>query len=350
MFKRIKQPDLDWVQVEITTKCNAECIYCPHIFFKKTTDMPMGLFSRILTFLKNTRLVYLQGWGEPLLNQDIFEMIRLCKVKGKQVGFTTNGTLLDDQTIRALVELKLDILCVSLAGATSNTHDRIRNGNKFEKIISNLLLLRQIKYMKGTTLPRLHLAYIMLKSNFEEIRNVVSLAKMLDTKQVVASNLTLIINENLYEEALFNNVVDCGYYHSVLSGIKEKALTEDIIFDYRNPILLNRLQQCRENINYSSVIDVEGNVSPCVFTMPSLYKNMECGNNKIPVHYFKNETWPVYGINFGNITCESFTEIWENKEYSNFRKIFNISKRGIKHLSSIKIPDCCKSCYKILSV
>ena len=349
LFKKFGQPDLDWIQLEITTRCNSECIYCPHIFYSDTKDMPLSIFCKIIPFLKNTRLVYLQGWGEPLLNQNIFEMIRLCKLKGRQVGFTTNGMLLDEQTINALIELKLDILCISLAGTTPDTHNGLRKGNTFEKIISNLLLLNQIKSIKGSTLPRLHLAYIMLKSNFEEIRDVISLAKMLNAKQVVASNLTLILRKDLYEASLFNNKINLEYYVSVLKEIKEKALTDDIVFDYRNPILLESFQQCSENVTYSSVIDVDGNVSPCVFTMPSLYKNLKYCDEKIPVHYFKDKIFPVYELNFGNITYESFGEIWNKMKYTDFRKIFNLSKRVITYPNRLDVPDCCKSCYKSLS-
>lgn len=38
MFHKIIQPALDWTQLEITAKCNAQCIYCPHLFFRETRD------------------------------------------------------------------------------------------------------------------------------------------------------------------------------------------------------------------------------------------------------------------------------------------------------------------------
>ena len=107
--------------------------------------MSLDIFREIVPYFKNTGLVYLQGWGEPLLNENIFQMIQLCKMKDKLVGFTTNGLLLDEKIISTLIDLKLDILCVSLAGTTRATHNRIRKGNSFDQIISNLILLRQLK-------------------------------------------------------------------------------------------------------------------------------------------------------------------------------------------------------------
>jgi hypothetical protein len=29
-------PNLDWIQVEVSSYCNAGCIYCPHTAYKKT--------------------------------------------------------------------------------------------------------------------------------------------------------------------------------------------------------------------------------------------------------------------------------------------------------------------------
>jgi MoaA/NifB/PqqE/SkfB family radical SAM enzyme len=342
------RPDLDWIQVEITTRCNAECTYCPHGFFKSTKNMSLDVFRKITPCLKKTGLIYLQGWGEPLMNENIFEMVKICKMKDRQVGFTSNGMLLNEDTIKELVDLKLDILCVSLAGTSSDTHNRLRKGNDFNKIISNLLLLRDIKEKYNSELPRLHLAYIMLQSNFEEIRNIVSVAGMLDAKQVVGSNLSLIVRKNLYSEALYNNN-NCEYYDCVLREIKEEALSKNIIFDYRNPFLLDSFQKCSENISFSSVVDVEGNISPCVFTVPSLFKNMKCTDNKIPVHYFKDEACYVNEVGFGNIKRENFFKIWNKRRYADFRKFNSSSGKAVNYSSTSDLTGPCTKCYKGLS-
>ena len=160
---------MDWVQVEVTTLCNGACIYCPHTLMGKgwtNKQMPIDLFHKLVPFLRYTDLVYLQGWGEPLLNNDIFEMIRICKDRGKRTGFTTNGMLLTEDTIRKLVDLELDIIGISLAGTTAPTHNQIRKGTDFNKLVSNLELLCKIKAERKTHLPAVHLAYLMLRSNF----------------------------------------------------------------------------------------------------------------------------------------------------------------------------------------
>jgi hypothetical protein len=90
-------------------------------------------------------------------------------------------------------------VCVSLAGTTPVTDNKLRKGNSFDQIISNLILLRQLRKKRGESKPDLHLAYLMIKSNFDEMRDVVSLARTLNAKQFIASNLILTIEKELCE-------------------------------------------------------------------------------------------------------------------------------------------------------
>ena len=312
----------------------------------------MEIFYGISSCLSNTNLVYLQGWGEPLLNDDIFRMIEFCKMKNKLVGFTTNGQLLEEKTIVELIDLKLDILCVSLAGTTSPTHNRLRKGNNFDQIISNLILLRELKKQKNVSKPNLHIAYLMLESNFEEMRNIVLLAQKLGAKQVIASNLTLIIEKELFSEALFNNEQNYDYYSSTLNQIKEEALKKEIIFFHHNLIpspFLSGLN-CSENICNTLVIDVEGNVSPCVFTMPSLNENLIISDTKILSNYFQNQVFPLKEKSFGNIASESLWEIWNKKNYSAFRNYFDKTSQVIPNSNIFECPECCVKCYKSLAL
>ena len=354
-FKRqldtIKSPILDWVQVEVTTLCNGTCIYCPHTLMRKrwtNKQMPIDLFHKLIPFLKNTDMVYLQGWGEPLLNNDIFEMIRICKDRGKRTGFTTNGMLLTEETIHKLVDLELDIIGISLAGTTAPTHNQIRKGSDFKTIISSLELLCKIKAERKTHVPAVHLAYLMLRSNFHELKEILPLAKRVGAKQIVASNLTLIIDPKLTAEAIFNDTGRIDYYSIALEEIKDKAASENIIFDYHGPGIDNASGRCRENVRHACVINVEGEVVPCVLTDSVLCKTREPGDGNPPCYIFKGQSFPIKGISFGNIQNETLTHIWNKKEYSGFREPFKpkITKSPEQILS--EMPQCCVKCYKRL--
>lgn len=348
---KIGSPTLDWVQVEITTHCNGTCIYCPHTLMKNrwaSKQMPIELFYKLIPFLKYTDMVYLQGWGEPLLNNDIFEMIRICKNQGKCVGFTTNGMLLTEETIRKLVDLGPDIIGISLAGTTATTHNRIRKGTDFNKLVSNLELLSKIKAEKKTNVPAVHFAYLMLRSNFHELKEILPLAKKVEAKQIVVSNLTLVLETKLSSEAIFNDTGEIAYYSSMLKEIKDKAAIKNIIFDYHGPGIDDASLRCRENILHACVINVEGEVVPCVFVDPVLCENRKSVESNSSCYIFKDQFFPIRGISFGNIRNKNLTHIWNKKEYSGFREFFNpnITRSPEQILS--EMPQCCITCYKRL--
>ena len=107
-------------QIEVTSRCNLQCVMCPVTVLADrwpARDLAWETFERVAEAFARTQWVYLQGWGEPLLHRRIFEMIARAKSAGCQVGFTTNGTRLTPDNGERLLELGLDLVAVSIAGA-----------------------------------------------------------------------------------------------------------------------------------------------------------------------------------------------------------------------------------------
>jgi MoaA/NifB/PqqE/SkfB family radical SAM enzyme len=246
--------------------------------------------------------------------------------------------LLTEDTIRTLVDLHLDIIGISLAGTTARTHNQIRKGTDFNQVISHLEWLCKIKAEKKTEVPAVHLAYLMLRSNFNELKEILPLAKRLGAKQIVASNQTLIVDPKLSAEAIFNDINHIDYHRSTLEEITDRAARENIIFDYHGPGLDEASVRCRENVRHACVINVEGEVVPCVFANPVL---SSC-------YTFKDQSLPLRGMSFGNIRSENLTQIWNKKEYARFRDLFDPKTRRNGEQICSEMPQCCKRCYKRL--
>ena len=352
-LEKIGSPELDWVQVEVTTRCEASCTYCPNTLFRsqwKGEHMSVRLFCQLVPYLRYTGLVYLQGWGEPLLNNDIFEMIAICKRRGNRVGFSTNGMLLTEDIVRQLVDLRLDILGVSLAGTTAATHNRIRKGTNFDKVISNLERLLKIKASKGSEVPNVHLAFLMLKSNFAELKEIVPLAKSTGAAQIVASNLTLILDPNLAVEAIFNDEQQMDVYCNTLEQIKENAIQDGLVFDYHGPRPDDHSVGCRENVHQACVVCVDGDVVPCVYTNPMLGKASQRPHKPLSHYFFRGQDLPLKPMSFGKIGNESLTRIWDKKCYKNFRCLFAAEIERDPEQTLLQLPQPCVACYKRLGV
>ncbi len=351
-LEKINSPILDWIQVEVTTYCNSGCIYCPHTTMGsswKSRHMTLKLFRELIPFMRYTKLIYLQGWGEPLLNPEIFKIIRICKDKGKRVGFTTNGMLLSEEIIHKLIDFKVDVLGVSLAGATAISHNKFRKGNDLDAVISNLKLLSRLKREKNSQVPDLHLAYIMLKSNFHELEKIVPIAKRLGVTQIVASNLSLILEPELSSEAIFNDTDLADRYRGILEKIKGHAEDEDILFAYNQPDLDKTSISCNENVCYSCVVNVDGEISPCVFTNPVLTAGSDRTGNRTTDHTFEDKLLALKSISFGNIKQENLSRIWYKKEYAEFRSVFSFDSKTELQDGLANLPESCMDCYKRLT-
>ena len=349
--EQILSPFLDWVQLEVTTHCNAACLYCPHTLTRERWQnghFPLTLFHDLLPSLSHTNMVFLQGWGEPLLHPDFFEMVRLCKKQQKMVGFTTNGLLINKENIHTIVDLQMDILGVSFAGTTSSTHNRIRKGTDFDSVVAALEYLQHIKAKKKTPKPAVHLAYIMLSSNFDELSQITRLAKKVDAEQVVASNLTLIQDPQLFQEALFNNPQRLNEYCRTLAGIQEEAADNDILFAYHDPIINEDSCICPENVCRSCLINVAGEVVPCVFTNPILSGNPDNIESKKVSSIFKDQQIPLETFSFGNIKNTSLASIWQSEKYREFRTLFDPETELFPGEILAGMPPSCTTCYKRL--
>lgn len=129
------------VYIESTNRCNLNCIMCPRqAMTRPQQDMPLDLFNAIVDQLdpKRTELVVLHSDGEPLLNPAIFQMIAAAKAKGMATMTSTNATLLDRDTAERLIASGLDILTLSLDGASAPVYETIRRGANFDKVTANI--------------------------------------------------------------------------------------------------------------------------------------------------------------------------------------------------------------------
>lgn len=115
---------------------------------------------------KNTRLVSFTG-GEPMLNDDTIEIIKIIKQESTnlaRVSFTTNMTIINDEILEALDELGVDIaISISIDG-TPSTHDYVRYGCNWQTMIDNLIYICEkyprFRYSVNTTVSSLTAGYI----------------------------------------------------------------------------------------------------------------------------------------------------------------------------------------------
>lgn len=319
---------LDWIQVEVSSLCNGACIYCPLHRQRDQWDgalMDWDTFERLAPVFANTGLVYLQGWGEPLLHPDIWHMVRRVHVAGAKVGFTTNAKLLDDRALAAAAESDLDILAVSLTGTTPETHECFRPSCRFRTIERALERLADRKRKLKTNRPHLHLAFLLLRSNVGELEHLPALAARWGASQIVVSNLTWI-PDDLQAESSLLHPEDGPRIQEVLDAAQRDADSRGILLHHHGGGLGNPLPVCAENVLKSCFVSHRGDVSPCVFSTPGLHR-----------------TEPIL---FGNVRETPLREIWQSDAASQFRQVFQ-DRLSQQHPGTHRLSAACRDCHKL---
>jgi MoaA/NifB/PqqE/SkfB family radical SAM enzyme len=304
--------------VEISSFCNGECIYCPHTEYRENWEsrlLPMELYLKIIPAFKKTELVHLQGWGEPFTHPDFTDFLRLAKEAGCMVGTTTNGTLIDSEKIRELVDEGLDIICFSIAGIDEK-NDEIRKGTQIRKVLKRIEEIHRIKNNRSVDNPRVHMAYMLLRSGLDDVDKIPAFAKDAGVSQTVINSLFLPVNPTMEKESVLAS--DDEEYRELTNTFREirndaERRGTEISFNIVSHFTEKSI--CPENVGRALVVDSNGCISPCVM-------------GQIPVEgkndfYFKGNRRTIEKLSFGNICDETINTIWNKKGYKRFvRELF----------------------------
>ncbi len=312
LFPR-RGPRLDWIQVEVTSDCNAACGYCPRTAYRDrwaNRYLPLESFRSLQPFLSRAGMVHLQGWGEPLLHRDFFTMADLARTCGCRVGTTTNGMLLNPERINRLIESGIDIVALSLAG-TDSRNDLIRQGTRLERVLEAIRNLDREKKRRRLRKPALHVAYLLLRSGIGEVVRLPSLLRDLGIDQVVISTLDFAARPELEAEVIQPATVK--EFQELNEWLRQVARNGERIglpIHFHLPHPNPRGRGCTENIGRVACVAADGSVTPCVFTNLSVPGETYCR---------QGETRPYTRLVFGNIDQEPLPEIWWRKDYVDFR-------------------------------
>ncbi|MEE9336742.1 MAG: radical SAM protein [Methylococcaceae bacterium] len=142
--------ELKSLQIHPSRLCNLSCLHCYSSSSPKERGaLDVALLSNALSDAADEGFNHVSiSGGEPLLYKSLEELLRNAKEAEYTTAVTTNGMLLDKQRLEMLQEIT-DLIAVSLDGIPES-HNRMRNSEiAFEKMFSNLKLLRRSKIPFG---------------------------------------------------------------------------------------------------------------------------------------------------------------------------------------------------------
>jgi len=315
-----------FVELDLTRRCTLDCIGCPYhsdVEPLKTVDaaardMPVDLVQRLareLSALGRPEII-LAGTGEPLLHSHFDEILAVLKERQLRIHIITNGTLLDRDRARSLVQSGVDRITVSLWASSPEAYARCHSAahpEHFSKIIANLRQLSELKAQLGTPLPAVYFNHVCTRDTYNTIDAKIDLAREAGCAGILfslfypfdASTADATLTDEQRNQ-LLRSLPAAGKRMDRL-GLRHNITTAGILGRLTGGE--NPLERCPCYIGwYQTWIRRDGGVMPC------------CRCNLL----------------VGDLNRSSFAEVWDSPAYQDFR----VRSRAPDAMRSM--PDTCR--------
>ena len=323
------------VYIEPTNACNLECRTC----IRNVWDEPIGrmsskTFDRIIEGLKvfsPKPTVFFGGFGEPLSHPDIADMVARVKALGATVEMITNGTLLTQEMSGRLIEAGLDMLWVSLDGATPESYADVRLGAALPEVLANLANFRRVRWrdyhppfgFDSHLRPQTGIVFVAMKRNIADLPAVIRLGNELGASRFLVTNV-LPHTAEMCDEILYPRALTDAIYLPTQWGARMRLPKMDVNETTWEPlfkVMRGGHSMVFAGANFgesndrcpfieagSMAIGWEGNLSPC---LPLLHNH---------VTYLNGWKRSLKRHAVGSVIERDLNVLWNVPEYITFRE------------------------------
>ena len=248
------------LQIEPVRRCNLSCKICMR---ENLNDMDSTLsFDDFKKILKSGYFRYagIHGWGEPLLNTQLFKMIEYAELQGVYTNLTTNGTLIGEH---------IDMIFGSgLREIAFGAYDN----QLLESILPQIKDLIRERDRRGLKIPRVYVDITIYKGNLDLISGLLLLAAEAEVDAVILHRLFNVYNVDPTVE-----YISVKEEKSLFIEVKRLARKRrlKLYLPQRHSLPCRVAKRC-------IFVTAEGKVTPCCF-LPEVYLGdaLEEGAEKI---------------------------------------------------------------------
>jgi len=285
------------ISIEPTTACNLGCPECPsglRQFNRKTGNLKLDLFTKVIDQMKE-HLIYLTFYfqGEPYINPDFLDMVKYANQSKIYTSTSTNAHFLNTDNAIRTIESGLDKLIVSVDGTTQEVYEKYRINGDLNKALDGIREIVKWKDKLNSNTPKVVMQFLVVKHNEHQINEAKKLAKIVGADSIQ------------FKTAQIYDYVNGSPLIPDLDKYSRYKMNRNGKYEIKNSLS----NQCWR-MWHSCVITWDGQVVPCCFDKDAKYK-------------------------LGNLSNQSFDEIWYSEDYMNFRNSL---------LKSRKQVDICTNC------
>ncbi len=285
------------ISFEPTTACNLRCPECPsglRSFTRPTGNLKQDLFTRVIDELAPdlwALTFYFQG--EPYINPNFLDMVRIANDRGLYTNTSTNAHFLTEEKAEATVRSGLSRLIISLDGTDQETYSAYRREGELAKVIEGAeRIVKWKKKLKSLT-PHVVFQFLVVKPNEHQIPEARTLAKRIGVDDLWLKTAQIYAPTD--DHALIPTQDKYARYKRDANGFWQ---------------VKNKLEDSCWKMWHSCVITWDGRVVPCCFDKDA--------------HHV-----------LGDLRTHSFRELWHSDAYNDFRS---------KLLRSRSSIEMCRNC------
>lgn len=340
------------IQLQPSNTCNLNCRQCARNFESIRKD---GMSDeRTLEIIDEAGDMGVEEFeftgrvGEPLM-RDLDEALVKVKEHGMEGNLLTNGTLLDKDLCKKLVEIEWDSMVFSVDAPYASIHDNLRGrSGTFQEIVESIKEINRWKEEMNSSKPTLLFLAVLNRYNWDKLTDLVELGGSLN---IDAIQIRPMIVHSESSDSLNDILVDpentSGLSKSIDNAIERASdLGIEIILEHDKEEIINYIEggyergstkkyddkdseELKEDIEKCSsskseedvkcllpfsdmVIFAEGTVTPCCV-----------------VHS------PEPGKYVDSVVDKSLSEVWYGDKFGRFRE----------SMLNGDIPECCEGCF-----
>lgn len=305
-------PNLKEVIISITNRCNIKCRMCD-IPIEKTEELATYQWKNVIKDASSigAQTIVFSG-GEPLLREDIFDLITSVKNNSMNACITSNGYFIDNEIASRLYQSGVGVVNISIEGPPK-IHDYLRGRGTFDKAISALENLR--KHKIETTI-----ATMVSRYNYKYLNYIVEVGRRYGVTTIKFQPFSKIFLDNGDREGEF-----------LISNKEIKDIKQ---------VVVGVVRLCS---NYGIATNPSSYLEMIPFYLSKQYPNKKIACEALwdscPINA-RGEVYPCWVLTqkdklIGDIKSEDISAIW----YSQRRNTI------IEKIKNEGCPGCILSCY-----
>ncbi len=284
-LQKVRGSAFEW-EIDTTNICQLKCPLCHTglgTIHRDKGIMHFDTYTKTIDQIKDYCIwLSLYSWGEPFLNRRIHEFVAYAHNNGIATIMSTNlNKPMTPAMVENIIKSGLDVMIVSLDGVTQEVYEKYRVGGRLDRVLDNLKLLVQKKKELGYTTPYIEWQFIVMQQNEHQMEEVKQLSTEMGVDSLIFKNVDFPHGMNDAKES-----------ERWLPREHPEYLRED---PFLKPYQEDGSRCWR--LWRSAVVNWDGGVAPCCYLTDK-------------------------AEDFGEVTVNSLSEIWNNEDYTTARGLF----------------------------